>query len=78
MPGKIIIDDRELFRPAYSTVCTFCLHFRPDDQSGRYRCDAFGADIPDPIWYGEHDHKTPYEGDKGIQFESRTKTGEGA
>lgn len=73
MTGKRIIDDRELMRLAYSTVCTFCAHFQPDSKTGRYQCATFGSNVPDDIWYGRHDHTTPYPGDNGIQFEPLTQ-----
>jgi hypothetical protein len=69
MADKRIIDDRQLMRPTYSMICTFCAHFQPDSKTGRYACATFGDNVPDDIWYGRHDHKTPYDGDKGIQFE---------
>ena len=33
------------------------------------RCLAFPDGIPDPIWMGENDHKKPYKGDHGIQYD---------
>ena len=33
------------------------------------KCKAFPNGIPDKILTGEHDHKEPFEGDNGVQFE---------
>jgi hypothetical protein len=64
--GEVTFDGPEI--PLLSRTCTPCRHFRP--RSGR-ACDAFPErdSIPLAIWLGEHDHRTPYPGDRGVTFE---------
>jgi len=64
------IDDSVFAHAIYSGVCLYCSHFHGDDDtSRRHTCEAFPDGIPWSIWDGEHGHRTPYEGDHGIQFE---------
>lgn len=52
----------------YENSCLKCANYL-----GRLSCMAYPAvhAIPKPIWKGEEDHKAPFEGDNGIQFEPR-------
>jgi len=59
------LDDEDIYRGLFSPVCTFCKHKEKDNN---YKCAAFDK-IPLPIWMGNNDHRKPYPGDHGIQFE---------
>ena len=51
-------------------ICASCRHFQPGRIDGNY-CSAFpdGDGIPWAIIDGDHDHREPYPGDNGIQYE---------
>ncbi len=46
-----------------------CRHYRRD--APKLSCDAFPGVIPDPIIYSAVDHRWPYAGDNGIQFDPK-------
>ena len=45
-------------------ICFNCKNYIND-----YMCKAFNDGIPPKILTGNHDHRKPYPGDNGIQFE---------
>ena len=47
-----------------SMHCLTCKHYE-----GAWTCAAFPQKIPSEIATGDHDHRTPFEGDGGIRFE---------
>lgn len=63
---ELIIDDTDAFEGIPPEACTYCKHIL---SIGSRKCKAFKDKIPDKIWSGENDHKKPYPGDHGIQFE---------
>jgi len=50
---------------SFSTQCRDCKNRRGDE------CLAF-KEIPVAILTGEHDHRKPYPGDNGIQYQPTT------
>jgi hypothetical protein len=48
--------------------CASCTRFHRENDQGE-TCTAFPTAIPREILYGGHDHRTPFEGDGGIQWE---------
>jgi hypothetical protein len=53
-------------------ICVQCRHWQRAVPPHIF-CAAYpagkSAGVPDAIRYNEHDHRQPYEGDNGIQFE---------
>ena len=45
-------------------MCDVC-----DRRTGTFRCAAFPNGIPHPILLSEHDHREPYQGDRGLRFQ---------
>jgi hypothetical protein len=44
--------------------CVFCAH----KHASAGTCDAYPEGIPDVMLLNQHDHRLPFEGDRGIQF----------
>jgi len=59
----MIIDDSTL--EIYNTDCIDCIHY-----SGACLCLAFPDGIPNKIIRSVVDHRKPYPGDNGIQYEA--------
>jgi hypothetical protein len=48
-----------------------CYCLKCKNHIGEFKCRAFPDRIPDVFLAGIEDHREPYEGDNGIQFEPR-------
>lgn len=51
-------------------LCADCKHYNKFDYE-KLSCKAYPKGIPEKIIEGEVDHKKPYKGDNGIQFEKK-------
>lgn len=47
-------------------ICKKCKHLISSD---KWICEAYRNGIPDPILTDKVNHRKPYRGDNGIQFE---------
>jgi hypothetical protein len=68
-----LIDDTLSGLGYISEICSLCKNYYQDSIDIKNNkignCKAFPKGIPEKIWIGENDHKLPYKGDNGIQFE---------
>ena len=52
------------YSPYGEPPCETCRNYE-----GEHRCRAFPDGIPQNILDGKHDHRRPYPGDHGVQYE---------
>ncbi|MCF6175497.1 MAG: hypothetical protein L3J71_07005 [Victivallaceae bacterium] len=56
-------------------LCIFCRHCHEHNLAARVpSCNAFPDAVPDKIFFESGDHRKPWPGDNGIQFEPRKLT----
>jgi hypothetical protein len=67
----IVTDINDKYIPIYTNCSCCCKHFHRKNPVGVNTCDAFPDGIPEVILLEQNDHKQPYPGDHGIQFEER-------
>ena len=51
-----------------TTPCASCRRFNRKDLLND-TCEAYPKGIPEPILHGDNDHREPYPGDHGLQYE---------
>jgi hypothetical protein len=57
-------------------ICMLCKHYhQPQEGDQTLMCNGYPVRIPEAILFSSVDHRQPYAGDKGIQFEPATPDG---
>jgi hypothetical protein len=56
-------------------ICVSCTRFDERLIPGGLKCAAFPDGIPDEIIRSEFDHRNPYPGDNGLQFDPKAAGG---
>jgi hypothetical protein len=67
----------ERWRPI-SPTCRNCRHLDwvPRDYRFHATCAAFPEGVPIEIWNGDHDHRSPFPGDRGVHYAAMTEDDE--
>ena len=50
-------------------ICLNCRRYKPERFALPKRCQAFPDGIPDAIYFGDANHRKPYEGDGGLLYD---------
>ncbi|MEA2014654.1 MAG: hypothetical protein U9N38_05050 [Thermodesulfobacteriota bacterium] len=68
MTDYIMDGEDSLRKELYNLSCIKCKHYHRDVSN---TCDAFPDGIPIKFLQDNLDHREPYKGDHGIQFEDK-------
>lgn len=53
---------------SFTPICSYCKHFDLKTRDKEV-CAAFPSGIPAEVLKGRNNHRTPIEGDHGVQFD---------